>query len=105
MHMSQTPQARPADVYNHSRGAVFSDASFGFMPAFMDIHNLEVHLSAYKDGNPAVVHILEGLPASWVSEWGHDGQAVALKTGVIAGFMRNGRFYTISEILNDLRDS
>ncbi|HEY9050592.1 MAG TPA: hypothetical protein VIQ03_03550 [Gammaproteobacteria bacterium] len=89
---------------NPSR-AVFGDASFGFMPVFMDVHTRETHLASYRDGQPAVVHVLDGLPYKWVEEWGSDGRPVSLKPGVIAGFMRGGVFYTLSNILNGLRDA
>ena len=85
--------------------AVFGDVSFGFMPVFMDVHTRETHLASYRDGQPAVVHVLDGLPYKWVDEWGSDGRPVSLKTGVIAGFMRGGVFYTLSDIMNGLCDA
>jgi len=105
MSMSQSQVEQQQGMYDRMGGAVFHDASFGFMPAFLDLKTRETHLSAYKDGEPAVIHILDGLPGHWISEWGTDGRAVALKSSVIAGFMRNCRFYTINEIMHQLRDS
>ena len=60
------------------------------MPAFMNIYTSEIHLSSYKNAELAVMHILDGLPNYWVTEWGQDGCVSALKLGVIAGFMRSG---------------
>lgn len=91
--------------YKQSGPALFSDASFGFMPAFMDVFSEEVHLATYADGIPAVLHVLEGLPAKWIAEWGEDGRPNSVRTGVIAGFMRGGCFYTIDDIMNSLRDA
>ena len=105
MSRSQSQLIQPQAVYEQLGGAVFRDASFGFMPAFLDLKTQETHLSAYHDGEPAVVHILDGLPSHWIAEWGSDGRAVSLKSGVIAGFMRNSRFYTLNEIVSKLRDS
>jgi len=99
---SQVPERR---FYHQFGGSVFNDASFGFMPAFMDIHTGETHLSSYESGEPAAIHILDGLPRKWVSDWDDHGQAVSLQIGVIAGFMRTGVFYTLSEILNQLSDA
>lgn len=89
----------------HTGGAIFNAAGFGFMPVFKDIHTNETHLSSYKNGEPSAVHILDGLPDYWVAEWGQDGRATALMPGVIAGFMRSGRFYTLNEIISDLCDA
>jgi len=105
MSMSQSQVEQQRSMYDRLGGAVFRDASFGFLPAFLDVKTRETHLSAYQDGEPAVIHMLDGLPGHWISEWGTDGRAIALKSSVIAGFMRNSRFYTINEIMHQLQDS
>ena len=91
--------------YHQFGGSVFNDASFGFMPAFMDIQTSETHLASYENGEPAAIHILDGLPRKWVSDWDDQGQAVSLQLGVVAGFMRAGVFYTLSEIMSQLCDA
>ena len=85
--------------------SVFNDASFGFLPAFMDINTSETHLASYENGEPSAIHILDGLPRKWVSDWDEKGRAQALQLGVVAGFMRGGVFYTLSEIMNQLCDA
>ena len=105
MYLSHSQLVEQRGAYEQLGGAVFREASFGFMPAFKDLVTQEVHLSAYEDGEPAVVHILDGLPAKWVAEWGQDGRAVSLKSGVIAGYMRSGEFYTLNEIMNEQEDA
>lgn len=104
MHI-QTGHNQSANSGEVPSRAVFGDASFGFMPVFMDVHTRETHLASYRDGQPAVVHVLDGLPHKWVEEWGSDGLPVSLKPGVIAGFMRGGVFYTLSDIMNGLCDA
>lgn len=106
--MPQTPHQPRIQRQVHSciRGlSVLTDASFGFMPAFYDPKTEEVHLATYEDGQPAVIHVLDGIPGDWVSEWGVDGRPVALKTGIIAGYMRSGAFFTLDDVLNRLCDS
>lgn len=99
-HVDRTtqPQALPG-------AAVFGDLSFGFMPAFKNINNQEIHLCTYEDGALSVVHILDGLPWHWVQEWGEDRRPLSLIPGIIAGFMRCGRFYTLHELSSALRDA
>ncbi len=104
MHI-QSEQAQAACGTETTSRAVFGEASFGFMPVFMDVQSRETHLASYRDGQPAVVHILDGLPHKWIEEWGSDGRPVSLKAGVIAGFMRGGEFYTLSDIMNSLCDA
>ena len=94
-----------AVVPDLSGRAVYTEASFGFMPAFMQMSTRETHLASYCDGKPAVVHVLDGVPHYWVEVWGRDGRALSLKAGIVAGYMRAGHFYTLHDILNRLRDS
>lgn len=103
----QIAQYQPTEKNFHYPlgSSVFNAAGFGFMPAFMDIKTHETHLSSYADGGLAAIHILDGLPRKWVSDWDEQGQAMALQLGVIAGFMRAGRFYTLSEITSQLCDA
>jgi hypothetical protein len=105
MFMSQSQMERQYGAYSQLGGAVFRDTSFGFMPAFKNLYNDETHLCTYDSGELAVVHVLDGLPSYWVEEWGADGRPHHLKKGIIAGFMRFGRFYTLNEITHELRDS
>ncbi|WP_200172842.1 hypothetical protein [Ectothiorhodospira shaposhnikovii] len=73
-------------------------AVLGFLPAFMDIQTHETHLSINQDGSLAVIHLLDGLPDHWVIERDEQGRITALKDGIVAGFMRQGRFFTRSEL-------
>jgi hypothetical protein len=100
-----TQVCEKAVVSDLSGRAVYTEASFGFMPAFMQVSTRETHLASYLDGSPAVVHVLDGVPHYWVESWGHDGRAMSLKTGIVAGYMRAGHFYTLHDILSRLRDS
>ena len=51
------------------------------------------------------MHLFDGLPECWIKEKDDQGVALTLNNDVIAGFMRNARFYTLSEIVNDIIDS
>ena len=105
MYVSQNHAPQRSHVEHLPGGAVFEDLSFGFMPAFKNVNNQEVHLCTYEDGALSVVHVLDGLPWHWVQEWGDDRRPVSLIPGIIAGFMRFGRFYTLHEISNRICDS
>ena len=98
------PQTVRKSAVKYFEGAIFSRASFGFMPAFKNLITKETHLSTYDDGIPSVVHVIDGLPGHWVAEWGDDGRAISLKSEIIPGFMRNGSFFTLNAIMYDLCD-
>lgn len=65
-----------------------------FAPAFRDNATGKVELSRYANGNLAPMHLIDGLPEEWI--WARDerGHPAALKPSVVAGFVRDGRFYT-----------
>lgn len=70
----------------------------GFVPAFYDTLSDRSAISCFADGTPAPVHLLDGVPVEWVSEYDAEGHVVSLRPGVIAGFLRDGRFYTREEV-------
>jgi hypothetical protein len=43
------------------------------------------------------VHTLDGLPTKWIKQRDAEGHVTATIATVIAGFLRNGRFYTREE--------
>lgn len=75
-----------------------TDSWMGLLPAFRDLETGETHLSVHADGSPATVHIVDGLPESWVMERRSDGRIQHVKDSVVAGFVRSGRFYTRAEL-------
>ena len=66
----------------------------GFRPAFHDLASGSTALARFADGNPAPMHLLDGLPEEWVVKRDATGRISAIKDTVIAGFVRNGLFYT-----------
>lgn len=68
----------------------------GFLPAFQDVLTGQVVLSSFDNGRQAPMHLLNALPAHWFIPC-QGGAAAVLKSTVIAGFWRQGRFYTRAE--------
>lgn len=80
--------------FKGSGGISQKNRAGGFLPAFADMHTGATHLSCFADGRPAPVHLLDGLPSDWVVARSPDGRVTAVKDAVVAGFVREGRFYT-----------
>lgn len=78
------------DTPGISRG----NRSNGFAPAFCNTETGSVELSRFSNGMPAPVHVFDGLPESWIAERDADAGVTALRPAVVAGFVRDGRFYT-----------
>jgi len=68
-----------------------------FEPAFRDETTGRVEVSRFSDGRHAPMHLMEGLPAEWIQARDDAGRACELKNGIVAGFVRDGRFYTRDE--------
>jgi hypothetical protein len=79
-----------AGVSGNNRGA-------GFVPAYRNNATGETVPSRFADGRPAVVHVLEGLPDDWIEARDTCGCVTRAMNGVIAGFLRDGRFFTREE--------
>lgn len=100
MNLNELPYPGP-----NLAGPGIHTAAFGFLPAFRDLKTGETHLCMNADGSLSNIHLFDGLPAAWVAERDRQGHAVALRTAVIAGYLRNGRFYTHAQIKRGLRDA
>lgn len=68
-----------------------------FSPAFMDELSGDIEISKFGNGLPAPFHSMDGLPETWVIERDIAGHVVAIRSSVISGFVRLGRFFTREE--------
>jgi hypothetical protein len=73
------------------------NGSAGFQPAFLDMETRSVYPSRFRDGQRAPIHLLDGLPEQLVLARDALGRVAAVKRSIVAGFARNGRFYTRDE--------
>ncbi len=85
-------------------GVSQENRSVGFVPAFLDTLTGTVYRSCFANGQLAPVHVLDGLPSELVTKKSISGRVVAVIDSVIAGFLREGRFYTRSEAANFVRE-
>jgi hypothetical protein len=68
-----------------------------FVPAFRDSTTGRVELARTDDGRPASMHLFCCLPEEWIAARGEDGSVKALVDSVVAGFVRDGIFFTREE--------
>ncbi|MEZ5559963.1 MAG: hypothetical protein R3E86_15630 [Pseudomonadales bacterium] len=68
-----------------------------FMPAFQDTETGRVEICCFASGTPAPMHLICCLPDEWAIAWNDQGEVAALKPSVVAGFVRDDRFYTREE--------
>ena len=83
--------------FSGSGGVSQENAHLNFSPAFMDQVSGDIEISRFGNGHPAPFHSLDGLPESWIVERNIAGRVVDIKSTVISGFVRMGRFFTREE--------
>ena len=88
---------RQNEVFAQSGGVSAGNRQHGFLPAFMDHDTGLVYTACHRDGRPAPMHILDGLPDFLVTQRDPQGRPIGIKESVEAGFLRAGRFFTRSE--------
>lgn len=71
-----------------------------FAPAFRDEDTGHVELSRYANGALAPMHLIDGLPGEWICARDAKGHPCALKPTVVAGFVRDGEFFTREQAAN-----
>jgi hypothetical protein len=81
-------------TFRNTGGVSEKNRSRGFLPAFYDSESDVIQIARFQDGSPAPMHLLDGLPNEWVRERLPSGRVTIIKHSVIAGFLREGRFYT-----------
>ena len=86
-----------SDAYYGTGGCSEGNGGLGFRPAFLDADTGIVYCSRFLDGNPAPVHLLDGLPDDVVVSRTESGQVTAVKVSLVSGFVRFGKFYTRDE--------
>ena len=78
-------------------GVSRENRSLGFSPAFRDSCTGGVYLSRFANGTIAPVHLLDRLPDELVLSRNASGRVLKARCSVVAGFVREGRFYTREE--------
>jgi hypothetical protein len=80
-----------------SGGVSQNNNETGFVPGYFNTQSGVAVRSCFSDGSPAPIHVLDGLPETWILTRGDQGQVLEARPGVIAGFIRDGIFYTREE--------
>lgn len=75
----------------------------GFQPAYKDNATGTVYLSVDNEGKPAPIHLLQSLPRELIIQSPDSDKVLAIKDSVIAGFVKDGKFYSRSQAASALK--
>jgi hypothetical protein len=78
-------------------GVSAENRQLGFRPAFRDTATGQTYPSTFADGAPAPSHVLDGLPDRVVVARDRYGRISRVIGSIVAGFVREGIFYTRPE--------
>ena len=81
-------------AYQATGGVSRNNRAAGFLPGYCNVSTGEAVISCFADGSPSPVHLLDGLPDAWVAERDASGRVRQTVPMVVAGFIRDGCFYT-----------
>ena len=98
--MTQASLKAQNDRYHGTPGVSPGCKGLGFVPAFCNADTGETCRSQFADGRPAPMHLLDGLPDSWVLSRNACRRVTKVKASIISGFLRDGRFYTREQVCN-----
>ncbi len=85
--------------YSGTLGLSQNNGAYGFVPGYLHTIADVCVISCFADGRPAPIHLLDGLPESWIEERDINGHVTKTCPGIVSGFLRDGRFYTREEAL------
>ena len=78
-------------------GVSRENRSRGFAPAFRDDSTGTLYLSRFANGAISPIHVLDGLPEALVVSRNASGRVLQVQSSVVAGFIRDGRFFSREE--------
>ena len=80
--------------YTGTGGTSVKAGCAGFAPAFLDQDTNIIYRACFGSGAPAPMHILDGLPEEVILVRDVCGRVIAAKQSLVAGFIKEGVFYT-----------
>ncbi len=92
--MNQQRLAEENTLHEGTGGRSQENSGLGFRPAFFDYASQRLYLSRFADGRLAPIHLLDGLPEEAIVDRAPSGRVIAARASIVAGFERNGYFYT-----------
>ena len=81
-------------AFRGTTGISQNNAETGFKPAFLDKRTGRIELGRFRNGLAAPMHLISWLPPEWGISWDHQGAITELQPSIIAGFVKEGVFYT-----------
>ena len=86
-------------AFADTHGVSLINRSHGFVPAFRDENTGRIEIARFRNGDPAPMHLISGLPQEWATDHDDSGSICRVKGSIVAGFLRANIFYTRKQAL------
>ena len=96
-HRNQYAVTAESQPYNGTCGESVVACKHQFVPAFCNSADGRVELARLPNGKPAPMHLISALPQEWAARCDDDGNVLELIDSIVAGFVKDDRFYTREE--------
>jgi hypothetical protein len=103
--LTRSSLRRQSSGYRGTGGVSEENHGYGFAPAFLDVETGIIYLARFANGNPAPMHLMDGLPDELILSRAESGAINAIKGTVIAGFLRQDRFFTREQAARAVRQA
>jgi len=80
--------------FQNTGGVSEENREYHFIPAFLDYESGKTYVSSFSNGDPAPIHIYDGLPKYLILSRNAVNKPMEIKQSVISGFVFENRFYT-----------
>lgn len=82
------------NYFQNTGGVSHINRQYNFLPAFLDFESGAIYISSFRNGEPAPIHIYDGLPGHLISSRNAVNKPLTIKKSVVSGFVHDNRFYT-----------
>jgi len=80
--------------FQNTGGVSEENRRYNFIPAFLDFESGKTYVSSFSNGDPAPIHIYDGLPKHLIVSRNAVNNIIKIKQSVVSGFVLENRFYT-----------
>ena len=86
--------------FKNTGGVSQKNKQYNFVPAFLDFETGAIYISSFSNGEPAPIHLFDGLPKELIVGRNAVNKPVKIKQTVVSGFVLEGRFYTREQAMD-----
>ncbi len=81
-------------IFHGTGGVSQVSMDYNFVPAFLDKETGAIYFSCFRNGEPAAIHVYDGLPEHLVISRNEINDITETKSSLVSGFVNENQFYS-----------